>query len=109
MNQAKTYKVKHVKTGEVREVGESVAKDAQSLAAQGYELVSNEAIAQQPKPEKKSVKPVVAGNEEFNLPVKETMQFTEGVISDVYLTETTDDDAELPTEIKAKRKYTKRK
>lgn len=51
--------VRNKKTGEVKEVGEVVAKDAKLLANMGYELVNPNEFPQQPEPEKKSVKPVV--------------------------------------------------
>lgn len=93
MSQIKTYKVKHVKTGEIREVGESVANDSQSLTAQGYMLLGQTPVAQQPKPEKKSVSPAVEDESEIQMP-----EFKDD-----------SDDPELPKEIKAKRKYTKKK
>lgn len=51
--------VRNKKTGEVKEVGEVVAKDAKLLANMGFELVNPNEFPQEPKPEKKSVNPVV--------------------------------------------------
>lgn len=51
--------VKNKKTGEVKEVGEVVAKDAKLLANMGFELVNPNEFPKQPEPEKKSANSVV--------------------------------------------------
>jgi uncharacterized UPF0146 family protein len=62
MEAVTTVQVRNIKTGKVLEIGGAAARDASSLAAQGFELVSPNDISNAVKP-KKSVKPAVEVDE----------------------------------------------
>ena len=66
--------VRNKKTGEVKEVGEVVAKDAKLLANMGFALVNPNEFPQEPKPEKKSVKDAVDDGEIKDYPFEEPKQ-----------------------------------
>lgn len=66
--------VRNKKTGEVKEVGEVVAKDAKLLANMGFELVNPNEFQQEPKPEKKSASPVVDDGEIRDYPIEEPVK-----------------------------------